>query len=158
MSNKSTVLFFEVFEGLKNIPKGISDIFQEVLVEKVVLSKAKAILKIYIKSNHIISVKKIRTMEYQLHKQLFSCYSVNIYERYDLSEQYTPNKLMDMYKDSLLEELRQNNILGYNILNNSKIDVKIINFALMLRIILFKNICGEFSNYITDVFSNKFGL
>lgn len=158
MSNKSTVLFFEVFEGLRNIPKGISDIFQEVLVEKVVLSKAKAILKIYIKSNHIISVKKIRTMEYQLHKQLFSCYSVNIYERYNLSEQYTPNKLMDMYKDSLLEELRQNNILGYNILNNSKIDCKDNQFFFNVEDnFIYKNVCGEFSNYITDVFSNKFG-
>ena len=97
-------------------------------------------------------------MEYQLHKQLFSCYSVNIYERYNLSEQYTPNKLMDMYKDSLLEELRQNNILGYNILNNSKIDCKDNQFFFNVEDnFIYKNVCGEFSNYITDVFSNKFG-
>lgn len=92
-----------------------------------------------------------------MHKQLFSSYSINIYECYELSKQYTPNKLMEIYKDSLLEELREKSILGYNILNNSKIDCEGNQFCFNVEDnFLYKNICKDFSNYITDVFNNRF--
>lgn len=156
MNCESNILFFDVFEGLKT-PKDVNDLFEDVLVERVVASNARAILKIYIRSQHLIASKKIQTMEYQLHKQLFPSLSVNIYERYDLSAQYTPKKLMEIYKDSLLDEIKERSILEYNILNNSEIDYFENTFCFNVEDnFLYKNVCKDFSNYIIQTFKNRF--
>ncbi|MDE7223215.1 MAG: PolC-type DNA polymerase III, partial [Acetatifactor sp.] len=39
---------------------------------------------------------------------------IKIYEKFELSSQYTPEKLMDVYRESILEELREYNHIDYN--------------------------------------------
>ena len=43
-------------------------------------------------------------------------------KRYQLSEQYTARTLMDMYKDSILEELKAYSLMEYNLLRASKME------------------------------------
>ena len=40
--------------------------------------------------------------------------TIKILEKYHLSGQYTPKKLMDVYRDSLLLELKNYSIFEYN--------------------------------------------
>ena len=47
---------------------------------------------------------------------------VKVIEKYLLSEQYTPEKLMDMYKDSMLEELKNYSLMEYNLLRTAKME------------------------------------
>ena len=158
MSCESNLLFFDVFEGLK-ASKDIAELFEQVEVERVVASNRKAMLKIYIKSQHLISNRKIKSMEYQLHRQLFPSLSISIYERFNLSAQYTPEKLMEIYKDSLLEEIKEKSILEYNILKHSEIDYSDNVFCFNVEDnFLYKNVLQDFSNYLTKVFKNRFNF
>lgn len=56
-------------------------------------------------------------------KQLFGRTEVElkILERYELSGQYTPEKLLELYKDSILYELKHYSILEYNLFRGAKI-------------------------------------
>lgn len=156
MSRESNILFFDVFEGL-SAPKDVSMLFEDVIVDRVVASNAKAILKIYIRSHHIINSKKIKTMEYQLHKQLFPSLSVTLFERYDLSAQYTPKKLMEIYKKSLLDEVKERSVLEYNILKHGKIEYFDNTFCFDVEDnFLYKSVCQDFANNITQIFKNRF--
>ena len=40
---------------------------------------------------------------------------MQILEKFMLSRQYTPEKLMDVYRDSILDELKHYNIFEYNL-------------------------------------------
>ncbi|NMB42746.1 MAG: hypothetical protein GX995_01275, partial [Clostridiales bacterium] len=158
MSFESGILFFDVFEGLK-IPKNIKELFEQVEVERVVASNAKAMLKIYIKSQHLISNRKIKSIEHQLHRQLFPSLSITIFERFNLSAQYTPLKLMEMYKTSLLEEIKERSILEYNILKHSTIDYHDNVFCFEVEDnFLYKKVCQGFSDYLVKVFRDRFGF
>jgi DNA polymerase III subunit alpha, Gram-positive type len=60
------MLFFDVFDGLTNLPKDIEKFFKDVNVEKVCVSKSKAELRIYMQSNRLIHRQIIKKMESQL--------------------------------------------------------------------------------------------
>lgn len=157
MESREKMLFFEVFDQLSNLPKDVSDIFQEVQVEKVVASRAKAILKIHILSHRLISRKKVKKMEYQLHKQLFSSLSVTLYEHYYLSAQYTPEKLLSIYKKSLLEEIKERSILEFNLLMQSKIEFNENTFTFHCEDnFLNRKVAGGFSKYMIKIFKERF--
>ena len=85
------MLFFEAFENL-TVSKDIHALFEQVDVQKMVASKGKKHIHIYIKSNRLITFTNIKKMEYQLKKQVFAGFmdDITFVEQYDLSEQYTP--------------------------------------------------------------------
>lgn len=39
-----------------------------------------------------------------------------------ISEQYTPEKLLDLYRDSILEELKDYSLMEYNLLRTAKME------------------------------------
>lgn len=47
---------------------------------------------------------------------------MKIYEKFELSSQYNPEKLMDIYKESILEEFREYSHIQYNALKTAKIE------------------------------------
>ncbi len=106
--------FFEVFPSLK-LNKSIHDIMEQTNVEKISATKRKDFLRIYLFSKRLILKKDICETENEIKKQLFpnAELTVKIYERFELSSQYTPEKLMDIYRDSILEELRDYSHIEY---------------------------------------------
>ena len=46
--------------------------------------------------------------------------TVKIYEKFELSSQYNPEKLMDIYKESILEEFREYSHIQYNALKTAR--------------------------------------
>lgn len=115
------MLFFEAFENL-TVSKEIHALFEQVDVQKMVASKGKKHINIYIKSNRLITFTNIKKMEYQLKKQVFAGFmnEVTFVEHYDLSGQYTPEKLMPIYYDSFLMELKEKSIIDFEIIKTSK--------------------------------------
>ena len=87
--------FFDVFPTLK-LDSGMKDLFEQVMVEKVSATKRKDFLRIYISSERLILKEDIFRAEREMKKQFFPNTSVTlrIYERYHLSAQYNPEKLM----------------------------------------------------------------
>ena len=114
--------FFEVFPSLK-LDGGIHDIMEQTSVEKVSANKSRDFLRIYLFSTRLIVKDDIWTTEEQIKKQLFPTaeMTVKIYEKFELSAQYTPQKLMDIYRDSILAELKEYSHVEYNAFRNAEI-------------------------------------
>ena len=74
-------------------------------------------------SGKLIHKEQLFHLERVLKKQLFGRTEVElkILERYELSGQYTPEKLLELYKDSILYELKHYSILEYNLFRGAKI-------------------------------------
>ena len=116
-------LFFEVFPTLE-IEAGLQSLLSEVQVTKVAVNSARDHLRIYILSTRLIPKAQIFRLEGAIKEQLFPSdqLSVKIIEKFRLSAQYNLQKLMDAYRDSILEEIKNVSILEYNILRSAKME------------------------------------
>ncbi len=115
--------FFEVFPSLQ-LEGSVHDIMEQASIEKVSATRRRDFLRIYLTSARLILKKDIWKTERQIKKQFFSQtpLTVKIYERFQLSAQYTPRKLMDVYGESILEELKEYNHILYNSFRTARID------------------------------------
>ena len=108
--------FFEVFPTLQ-MEGEMQSLLSEVEVTKVATNRNRDLLYVYLLSNHLIPKKKIYVMEKEIKKQLFptKAMTIKIAEKFALSSQYTPKNLMDVYKDSILLEIKNYSLLLYNL-------------------------------------------
>ncbi len=116
-------LFFEVFPTLE-VSSDLRSLLSEVVVTKVSTNHAKDRLRIYLSSTRLIQKRDVFQLEKTIREQLFPAnnLTVKIIEKYQLSSQYNPRTLMDVYKDSVLEELRAYSMLEYNLLRCAKME------------------------------------
>lgn len=107
--------FFEVFPSLQ-LEHNIHDIIGQTSVEKICATKQRDFLRIYIYSTRLIEKKDVWYTEHAIKKQLFpnTNITVKIYEHFELSSQYTPEKLLDLYRESILSELKEYSHIEYN--------------------------------------------
>ncbi len=112
--------FFDVFPTLK-LDAGLSDLYEQVTVDKISSTKRKDFLRVYISSDRLIQKEDIFQAEGEIKKQFFPEVSmvIKFYERFHLSAQYTPEKLMDVYRDSILAELREYSPVEYSLFKNA---------------------------------------
>lgn len=115
------MLFFDAFDKL-DVKDDIRELFQTVDVKRVLMSKSTCSVKIFIESDHILTYQVRRKVEYELRTQLLgqAVRSVRLIESYQLSMQYTPEKIMPIYFESILSELREESILNYNIMKQAE--------------------------------------
>ena len=115
--------FFEVFPTLK-IENPLHDRLEQASVERVSASKRRDSLHIYLFSTRLILKEDIRKAEEEIRKQLFPgiVISVKIQERFELSSQYTPENLMQLYRESILEELKDYSYVEYNAFRTAQIE------------------------------------
>ncbi len=118
-----TKVFNEVFPTLQLDTK-LQHLIEETEVVRISANHEKNHIRIYLLSNHLIFHHDIRKIEECIEKQLFSGkgITVSVIEKYQLSEQYTPEKLMDVYRESMLEELSEFSILEYNLLKTADME------------------------------------
>lgn len=114
--------FLDVFQGLK-LKKEISDLLEQVQVERISSPKDRSILRVYISSGHIIEKEKIWFLEREIKKQFFpnAKTQIKIYESFHLSSLYTPQKLMEVYEKSLFEEIKSYSPVEYSLLRNAEL-------------------------------------
>ncbi len=114
--------FFEVFPALK-LDKGLQDLFEQVTVERVSATKRKDFIRIYISCDRLIKKELILLVENKIKMNLFpnAELTIKIYEKYRLSSQYNPEKLMNTYRDSILLELREYDHIEYNTFKNASV-------------------------------------
>ncbi len=116
-------LFFDVFPELK-VNQDMEKLLADVEVTKVSTNRQQNHLRVYLLSTRLIWKSNIFHLEGNIKKQLFPHHdvSVKIIEKYQLSGQYNPKKLMDAYKDSILEEFRAYSLLAYNVLRMAQMN------------------------------------
>lgn len=114
--------FFEVFPGLK-LESKLKSLFEQTCIERVTATKQKDFVRIYLTSDRLIQKEDIFTVEKEIKKQLFSgCnITIKIYEKYRLSSQYNPEKLLEVYRESILLELQEYSHLMYSMFKNAEI-------------------------------------
>ncbi len=125
--------FLEVFPLLK-LKKETESIFKLVNVERIGMNSEKTKMRIYINCNRLILRDKILEVRKAIQEQIFKKQeiSIQIQEKYFLSKQYNPEKLMHIYRDSILMELKEKEPILYALFQNatiiSKEDTLILSF------------------------------
>ena len=114
-------LFFEVFPEL-NMDKEMSSLFEDTMIEKVVMKQAERRLIISLLSKHLISRPKIVQAEDIICGHLFRGrgYKVIIDDHYELSSQYNTRTLTEVYKDSILYDVEKISHVGYRLLKRAE--------------------------------------
>ena len=113
--------FFEVFPTLK-LDKGLESLMEQAKVERISSTKAKDFLRIYLESDRLIPKESVFVVEKEIKKQLFpgANITIKIYEKFHLSVQYNAEKLFDVYKESILLEVREYSHLMHNIVKGAE--------------------------------------
>ena len=106
--------FSEVFPTLK-LKGNLPDKLKDVVVERVSATKQLDRMTLTLRSTVLLSKSEIRTIEQEMKRQLFgrNDMELHIIERFRLSTQYTPENLLQVYGDSILQELEEYNHIIY---------------------------------------------
>lgn len=112
--------FLDVFPTLQ-LNDEMTALMQQVQVERISTTRERDFLRVFIISERLIFKKKIWKLEKEIKNQLFSKHvmTIKIYEKFQLSAQYTPQKLLEVYRDSILEEVQLYSPLEYNLLRHA---------------------------------------
>ncbi len=113
--------FLEVFPEL-NIADERKELLELVEVERVSTTRDRSLLRVYIISPRLIHKNTIYELEKGIRDQLFPGrrLSVKIMEKYRLSGQYTPARLLSVYRESILMELKNYSVVEYNMFRKAK--------------------------------------
>ena len=153
--------FLEVFPGL-HIGEELKELLKLVMVEKVSMPKDRSSLRIYIVSPRLIHKKNIYSMEEGIAKQLFPGRSitVKILEKYRLSAQYTPEKLYQVYKDSILMEFKNFGMIEYNILRRAETAFEAEDTMVMTieDNLIYRERSKEVERILEKIFTERCGL
>ena len=116
-------LFFDVFPTLQ-VEGDMKKLLSETEVTRVSMNHEKNHIRIYLSGTRLIHKNNIYQLEQAIREQIFRGRNmdVKVIEKYRLSEQYTPEKLLELYKDSMLEELKNYSLMEYNLLRSSKME------------------------------------
>jgi DNA polymerase-3 subunit alpha (Gram-positive type) len=153
-------LFFEVFNDLK-LNEDLAFYFKDVQIEKVLMNKSKNTVTVFILSPRIIHRKFITQVQLALENQLFSKEPIKFYisERYALSDQYTPKKIISLYTDSLLNELKEMSPVCYGILRKAHWNLEDGFIAIQLKFNqIFKLKEKELLSFVENIYNERFGL
>ncbi|MCR5336999.1 MAG: PolC-type DNA polymerase III [Lachnospiraceae bacterium] len=123
--------FFEVFPNVQ-LKGEMADMMEGVMIEKLVMTKTRTMLKVYITCNSLIDKQVISRVEKEVTRQLgesgqrdeyaAAMTQVRFFETYHLSELYTPEKLIEMYKESMLFELTEYSPILAGMLRTAQFD------------------------------------
>ena len=115
--------FFQVFQEL-TVSEHLRGMFLNTTISRITLKKDRSKLSIYLHSDHLLERSDIREMEEAIYKQLFigKKIAICIRESFHLSSQYTAKVLYEFYEKSLLEELKERNILLYQMMKQGEME------------------------------------
>lgn len=153
--------FFDVFPNLK-VKAELEELLDMVYVTKVSCNPGKTRIWVYIKSERWIHKKHIFALEEQIERQCFPglMVSVTVIERFTLSAQYTPENFLEIYRQSMELELKNYNMLEYNIFKQARISFPETN---TLRMVLPDSVIAREKSdilveYLQKVFCERCGM
>lgn len=153
--------FLEVFPGL-HMTEQMKELLSLVDVEKVSMSRNRSSVRIAIVSPRLIHKKNIFALEEGIRKQLFPKKQIviKITEKYRLSGQYTPEKLLQVYRESLLLELKNYSIVEYSMLRKAACTFPKPDILHMTveNTMVNKEKAGELKRILEKIFHERCGL
>jgi DNA polymerase III, alpha subunit, gram-positive type len=144
------------------VPEEIGVYLTDTEVTRVSKTSTNSLARVYLSSERLISKQVIYKAEDALKKQIFRMKNmdVRIIDRYRLSKQYTPVKIMEIYYDSILFELEKYWTLEYNLLKNSQWEFD-GEHCLVLTLedgFLSRTYADTLADYFKKIFLNRFGF
>ena len=117
--------FFDAFPTLQ-LNKELTGIFAESVVYHISMNSQRTHVKIYIKFNRLIGRDVLTKIEAEMKRQIkpFFAMEVHIVERFELSSLHNAKTIMEQYKDSMLFELKRNNMMLLQLFREAKINMK----------------------------------
>lgn len=156
-----TKTFKEVFPTII-LDKEMDNLLETTQITKISVNHERNFYRVYIKSQRLIFKKNIWKLEEIIQKQIFKSkdITVKIIESYQLSSQYTPRTLYDVYFESILDEINQHSVLLYNLLRNSKWEFTDDTHATITldETIVAKSRGNSILEYLEKVFCERCGL
>ena len=153
--------FFEVFPTLV-LKEKAAGYMTGTTVLRVSSTKNRHLLKIYIKSTHIIPKSIILEVQKEIEKQLFgeSEIEVRIYERFELSDSYSITTVFGSYRESMEKELSESSLTLYDAFHNSRLSFSennTVNIQIPDRF-LYREKQRELEDYIEKVITDRFSM
>ena len=153
--------FFEAIPSLE-VSEELRALLELTTVDKVKVTKDRTSIRIYLTSPRLISKRNIFNLEGQIRSQLFPDYgmSVKLIEKYELSAQYTPRKLWELYYDSIVLELRSYSLVLCNLLKNAQakfMEEHVLSLELEDNIVT-RQRQGELKEILEKIFNERCGF
>ena len=153
--------FFDVFPDLKVDPD-IRGWLEEAVVTRVTCSQDRTLLRVYLSCDRWIHKKYIFQMEEEIRRQFFGQTSVKVrvIERFLLSKQYTPENFMEVYRPSMLAELKEYNQLEHNLFMSAQVEfLQAHSLRLLIPDSMLARERGEvLVEYLEKVFCERCGM
>lgn len=138
------------------------ELFSLVDVEKVSMNRDRSAVRIAITSPRLIHKKNILALEEGIKTQLFPRKQIviKIIETFRLSGQYTPEKLLQVYRDSLLLEFKNYSIVEYSMLRKAECTFPKSDLLHMTveNTMVNKEKAGELKRILEKIFHERCGL
>ena len=114
--------FLEVFPTLQ-LNHEMKGLLSEATVTKVASNRNRDFIRVYFDNTRLIPKRDIWRLEEDMRQQLFpnQKMQIKLMEHYRLSGQYTAKTLLDIYKESMLCEIKEYSLLLYNIFRKAEI-------------------------------------
>ncbi|MDO5349360.1 MAG: PolC-type DNA polymerase III [Lachnospiraceae bacterium] len=153
--------FLEVFPGL-NIAAELKELLKLVEVPRVTSTRDRSSIRVYIESPRLIHKQVIYDLEEGIKNQLFpgKQLTIKFQEKYRLSGQYTPEKLLEMYKDSIALELKHYSIIEYTMFKKAEFSFPQPDVMQMTieDSMVSKEKAGELKRVLEKIFQERCGL
>ncbi|HHV10242.1 MAG TPA: PolC-type DNA polymerase III [Clostridiales bacterium] len=151
------MLFFDTFELTAD--QELQKLYGEVDVLKVLASRQNNNLYICVRSTRLISRAYIRRMEELLNRQLFlhTGKRAVIKPQFELSAQYTLENLFPIYRESILEELKEESVVTHHIFSSAEVLVE--ETTIRIRVTdscVAKEKMSKLKDYLETLFQERF--
>ncbi|MCD8022739.1 MAG: hypothetical protein LUF30_07155 [Lachnospiraceae bacterium] len=112
--------FSDVFPSLE-VSDSLAGLLEYVTVSRVTMNHRRDFMHVYIESDRLVFKQYVLELEDDIKKQLFpdTYLTIKVIEKFHLSRQYTPKKLMPIYEESIALELKDYNALLYTMFRQS---------------------------------------
>ncbi|MBE5895768.1 MAG: PolC-type DNA polymerase III [Lachnospiraceae bacterium] len=140
----------------------LMEVFRDVMVERVILNRAKYNIKIYIRYDRVIPKHYIHSLEKELGRKIQPGlhFGVKIVEHYSLSEQYNLETLLEAYEDSIFLELEHYDNILFTLFKRSNPSVLSAD-ELLIHLpdsVVTKNKEPELLDVLHRIINERFGL
>lgn len=152
------MLFFEAFDQL-SADQELQKLFGEVEVVKVLASKQSKNIYVCVRSARLISRLNIKMMEGLLNRQLFlhTGNTAVIKPQFLLSAQYNLAKLYPIYRDSIMEELKEDSIITYQIMSTAEVSIDNLNLRIKTTdSFITKDKAAKLKDFLEIMFQERF--
>ena len=137
-------------------------LFAQVTVTKVTVTSVRDRMRVYISSEKLIHKQYVYAVEQAIREQFFSGENIEVklLEKFQLSRQYTAEKLMPIYRDSILMELKDYSIFEYNMFRQAVcefVDGDSMNMTVE-RTVVAEDKADELVRVLEKIFCERCGL